>query len=97
MSFKIEKAAVLGSGVMGAQIAAHLTNAGIPVLIYDMNQEIVKKGLEFCKGLKPAPFYNPKTAEMITPLNYDDHLEQLKECDWVVEVIAEKLEWKRDL
>ncbi|MBC8197314.1 MAG: 3-hydroxyacyl-CoA dehydrogenase/enoyl-CoA hydratase family protein [Candidatus Marinimicrobia bacterium] len=97
MSFKIEKVAVLGAGVMGAQIAAHLTNAGIPVLLFDMNQEIVDKGFEFCKGLKPAPFYNPKNAELITPLNYEDHLEQLKECDWVVEVIAERLDWKRGL
>jgi len=97
MSYKIEKVGVLGAGVMGAQIAAHITNAGLPVLMFDMSQEIVEKGLEFCKGLKPKPFFNPKNADMITPLNYDDHLEQLKECDWVVEVIAEKLEWKKQL
>ena len=77
MSLKIEKVAVLGSGIMGAQIAAHITNAGIPVLMYDMSQEIVEKGFEFCKGLKPKPFYNPKNADLITPLNYDDHLNLL--------------------
>ena len=70
MSYKIEKVAVLGSGVMGAQIAAHITNAGLPVLMFDMSQEIVEKGLEFCKKLKPNPFYNPKSAELITCLLY---------------------------
>ena len=97
MSFKIEKAAVLGSGVMGSQIAAHIANAGIPVMLYDLNQEIVEKGMDFCKKLKPAPFFNPKLADQITLCNYDDHLDQLKDCDWVVEVIAEKLEWKKEL
>ncbi|MAJ45589.1 MAG: 3-hydroxyacyl-CoA dehydrogenase [Candidatus Marinimicrobia bacterium] len=97
MSVEIKKVAVLGSGVMGAQIAAHVTNAGIPVNLYDMNQEIVQKGFEFCKTLKPKPFYNPKNANLITPLNYDDHLNKLKDCDWIIEVIAEKLEWKKKL
>lgn len=97
MSAQIKKAAVLGTGVMGAQIAAHLSNAGIPVYAFDMTQEIAEKGLEFCKRLKPNPFYNPRTADLITPLNYDDHLDKLKDCDWVIEVIAERLDWKREL
>ena len=87
---KIEKVAVLGTGVMGAQIAAHLTNAKIPVLAFDINQEIAEKGISVSTKLKPSAFYNPKTVEMITPLNYDDHIEQIADCDWVVEVIAEK-------
>ena len=60
MSKKIENVAVLGSGVMGSQIAAHLTNAGYQVYLFDMNQDLCKKGIEFCEKLKPAPFYSPK-------------------------------------
>ena len=71
--FKIEKVAVLGTGVMGAQIAAHLTNAKIPVLAFDISQEIAKKCVEASTKLKPSAYYNPKTVEMITPLNYEDH------------------------
>ena len=97
MSKKIENVAVLGSGVMGSQIAAHLTNAGYQVYLFDMNQDLCKKGIEFCEKLKPAPFYSPKNSKNIIPQNYDDHLDSLKKCDWIIEVIAEKLEWKQDL
>ena len=96
-NFKINKVAVLGTGVMGAQIAAHLTNAKIPVLAFDISQEIAKKGVEASTKLKPSAYYNPKTVEMITPLNYEDHIDQISECDWVIEVIAERLDWKQDL
>ena len=95
--FKIEKVAVLGTGVMGAQIAAHLTNAKIPVLAFDISQEIANKGVEASSKLKPSAYYTPKTVEMITPLNYEDHIDQISECDWVIEVIAERLDWKQDL
>ncbi|HJM84818.1 MAG TPA: 3-hydroxyacyl-CoA dehydrogenase NAD-binding domain-containing protein, partial [Candidatus Marinimicrobia bacterium] len=95
--FKIEKVAVLGTGVMGAQIAAHLTNAKIPVLAFDISQEIANKGVEASTKLKPSAYYNPKTVEMITPLNYEEHIDQICECDWVIEVIAERLDWKQDL
>ncbi len=97
MAFKIEKVAVLGAGVMGAQIATHLSNAGIPSLLFDMNQELAVQGLEGMKKLKPSPVYNPKTLEMITPCNYDDHLDKIAEVDWVIEVIAERLDWKQGL
>ncbi len=97
MAFKIEKVAVLGAGVMGAQIATHLSNAGIPSYLFDMNQELAEQGLEGMKKLKPSPVYNPKTLEMITPCNYDDHLDKISEVDWVVEVIAERLDWKQGL
>ena len=97
MSLKIQKVAVLGSGVMGAQIAAHIANTKIPVLLFDLNQNIVEKGLDFCTKLKPKPFYNKNNIKLITPLNYNDHLNKLKECEWIIEVIAEKLEWKKEL
>ena len=97
MSIEIKKVAVLGAGVMGSQIAAHLTNAGIEVYAFDMSQEVAVDGIEKCKKLKPAPFYNIKSSELITAVNYNDDLEKIKECDWVVEVISEKLDWKQSL
>ena len=97
MAFKVEKVAVLGAGVMGAQIATHLSNAGIPSLLFDMNQELAEQGLEGMKKLKPSPVYNPKTLGMIEPCNYDDHLDRIAEADWVIEVIAERLDWKNGL
>lgn len=97
MALKIEKVAVLGAGVMGAQIATHLSNAGIPSYLFDMSQELAVQGLEGMKKLKPSPVYNPKTLEMITPCNYDEHLDKIGEVDWVIEVIAERLDWKQGL
>ena len=97
MAFKIEKVAVLGAGVMGAQIATHLSNAGIPSLLFDMNQELAVNGLEGMQKLKPSPVYNPKTLGLITPCNYDEHLDRIAEVDWVIEVIAERLDWKQSL
>ena len=96
-AFKIEKVAVLGTGVMGAQIAAHLTNAKIPVFGFDINQEVAAKGIKDSSKIKPSAYYNPKTVEMITPVNYEDHLDKISDCDWVIEVIAERLDWKQDL
>ena len=97
MSFEIKKVAVLGTGIMGGQIAAHLTNAKIPVLAYDIDQETSEKGIQGTQEIKPAAFYNKKTAELITPLNYNDHLSRISECDWVIEAISERLDWKKDL
>ncbi len=97
MSKKIEKVAILGAGVMGAQIAAHLSNAGISSLVFDMSQELAEKGVAAAAKLKPAAFYNPKTIKLMTPCNYEEHLGKLSEVDWVVEVIAERLDWKQDL
>jgi len=91
---QINKVAILGCGVMGSQIAAHFSNEKIPVFAFDINQEVAEKGIAFSEKLKPNPFYNPKSIELITPLNYDDHIEKISECDWVIEVIAERLDWK---
>ena len=97
MSFDIKKVGVLGTGVMGAQIAAHLSNANIEVFAFDMDQETAKNGVEGSVKLKPSPYYNHKSVSLITPMNYNDNLDKLKECDWVIEVIAERLDWKQDL
>ncbi len=94
---EVNKVAVLGSGVMGAQIAAHISNTKIPVYMFDMNQELSEKGKKESLKIRPHAFFEPKNADLITPMNYDDHLVKIEECDWVIEVIAERLDWKKDL
>ena len=94
MSQKFEKVAVLGAGVMGSQIAGHFTNAGIPALLFDINQELAQKGVDGLTRLKPAPLYKPKNAELVTACNYDDHVERLSEVDLVIEAVAERIEIK---
>ncbi len=97
MSQNIEKVAVLGARVMGAQIAGHLANAGIPSLLFDINQELAEKGVEILTKLKPAPLFKPKNAELITPCNYDEHIEKIGEADWVLEAVAERLDIKHSV
>ena len=94
MNQNIEKVAILGAGVMGAQIAGHLANAGISSLLFDINQELAEKGIETLTKLKPAPLFKPKNIELITPCNYDDHVHKVNEADWVLEVVAERLDIK---
>ncbi len=100
----IQKAAVLGSGVMGAQIAAHLVHAGIAVLLLDLpaptgpdRNALVLKNLHQLKKLKPDPFASSEMASRITVGNYQDHLNDLRDCDCVIEVIAENMAWKKEL
>ncbi|SVB89160.1 uncharacterized protein METZ01_LOCUS242014, partial [marine metagenome] len=94
MSKEFEKVAVLGAGIMGAQIAGHFANAGIPVLLFDINQELAQKGLEGLTKLKPAPLYKPKNSELVTACNYDEHVKRLSEVDLVIEAVAERLDIK---
>jgi len=99
----VRKVAVLGAGVMGAQIAAHLANADIPVVLFDLaapegNPDgIVRKALDGLKKLKPAPFGAGDRPGLVEPANYNDGLGKLAGCDLVIEAIAEKFEWKEDL
>ena len=97
MSLEIKKVGVLGTGVMGGQIAAHLTNAGLEVYAFDMDQEIAENGIKATQEIKPAAFYNKKTVENITILNYNEHLSKISECQWVIEAISERIDWKKDL
>ncbi|UXY14100.1 3-hydroxyacyl-CoA dehydrogenase/enoyl-CoA hydratase family protein [Chitiniphilus purpureus] len=96
----IRRVAVLGAGVMGAQIAAHLVNAGVETLLFDLAAKegpangIVLKALDNLKKLKPAPLMSAGRADLIEPANYDSDLEQLRTCDLVIEAIAERLDWK---
>ena len=98
--FNVRKVAVLGAGVMGAQIAAHLVNVKVPVILFDLPAKdgpkngIVTKAVEGLKKLKPAPLGVPEYAALIEQANYEEHLAKLGECDLIVEAIAERMDWK---
>ncbi|MEA0761078.1 3-hydroxyacyl-CoA dehydrogenase/enoyl-CoA hydratase family protein [Xanthomonas campestris pv. campestris] len=99
----VRRAAVLGAGVMGAQIAAHLTNAGVDTVLFDLPAKegpvdgIVLKAIANLGKLSPAPLASKALAEAITPANYESGLEQLRDCDLIIEAIAERMDWKQDL
>lgn len=99
----VRKAAVLGAGVMGAQIAAHLTNAGVDTVLFDLAAKeghpdgVVLKAIANLGKLSPAPLASKTLAEAISPANYDTGLDQLKDCDLIIEAIAERMDWKQDL
>ena len=94
---------MLGAGVMGAQIAAHLVNANVDTILFDLAAKegdkngIVNKAVANLGKLSPAPLAAKDRAAAITPANYDEHLEWLKGCDLIIEAIAERLDWKKDL
>jgi 3-hydroxyacyl-CoA dehydrogenase len=94
---KIETVGVCGAGVMGAQLAALFASAGLRVHLLDLNQELAEKGLAGALAAKPAAFFLRRFAKSVTPGNYEDHLDRLEQCDWVIEAIAERLDWKRGL
>src|SRR5690606_20816282 len=101
--FVIRKVGVLGAGVMGAQIAAHCANAGVPVVLFDLAAKtgdrngMVNKAIAGLAKLNPAPLGAADLAASIEAANYDDHLDKLAECDLVIEAIAECMDWKHDL
>ena len=100
----IEKVAVIGAGVMGGGIAAQVANAGIPVLLMDIVPEgakdrsvIAKTAIQKMLKADPAPFMSKRAAKRVTPGNIEDDLDQLADCDWIVEVVIERLDIKQDL
>src|SRR6202165_4400663 len=110
MTRRIEKAVVLGAGTMGARIAAHLTNAGLPCILLDIvppnlppnasatdRNKIVRAGLDAAKKSKPAAFFATALAERIAIGNFEDDLARCGEADWIIEVVAENLEIKRNV
>lgn len=118
MNYKIRKVAVLGAGTMGAQIAAHLTNAGIEVLLLDVvpaeltkeesakgltlqdpraRNRLATAGLAAAQKIKPAAFFSPASASLISTGNFEDDLQKLADADWIIEAIVENLGAKRQL
>src|SRR6059058_3725406 len=101
---RFERAAVLGAGTMGAQIAAHLANAGIPTLLLDIvpqeeadRNQIARAGLEAAKKSKPAAFFTAERASLVSTGNFEDDLARLKDCDLIVEAVVENPDIKRSL
>jgi 3-hydroxyacyl-CoA dehydrogenase len=110
MNRRIEKTVVLGAGTMGSRIAAHFANAGLPCILLDIvppnlpanappgdRNKIVRAGLEAAKKSKPAAFFTAALAEKIAIGNFEDDLARCAEADWIIEVVAENLEIKRNL
>lgn len=118
MKCSISKAAVLGAGVMGATIAAHLANVGIPTYLLDIvpkqltpdeekngftldspqvRNRLAANSIAALLKAKPAPFYVPENAALLTPGNFEDNMDVLAECDWVIEVVVERLDIKQKL
>ncbi|RGE45858.1 3-hydroxyacyl-CoA dehydrogenase/enoyl-CoA hydratase family protein [Comamonas testosteroni] len=101
--FNVKKVAVLGAGVMGAQIAAHLVNVKVPVILFDLPAKegsksgIAEKAIANLKKLKPSPIGVADDVELIQPANYEEHMKLLKGCDLIIEAIAERMDWKLDL
>src|SRR6186997_150711 len=112
---RIAKAAVLGAGTMGAQIAAHLANAGVPTLLLDIppkellpdeqakgltlesslvRNRIARNGFEAARKAKPAAFFTPEFASLVSVGNFDDDLTKLKNCDLIIEAVVENLNIK---
>ncbi|MGA1981604.1 MAG: 3-hydroxyacyl-CoA dehydrogenase NAD-binding domain-containing protein [Acidobacteriaceae bacterium] len=107
---QIRRVAVLGAGTMGSRIAAHIANAGLPVVLLDMvppdtpadagpavRNKLTLAALDGLKKSKPAAFYTPDSARLITLGNFDNDMARIAECDWIVEAVAENLEIKRAL
>src|ERR1700726_1012138 len=110
MKHRIDKAVVLGAGTMGSRIAAHFANAGVPCILLDIvppnlpagtaaaeRNKIVRAGLEAAKKSKPAAFFTSALAERVAIGNFEDDLSRCAEADWIIEVVAENLEIKRNL
>src|SRR6185312_4770406 len=93
----ITRVAVLGAGTMGSRIAAHFANARIPSLLLDINGPAAAKGLESALKSKPAAFFTPETAGLVTTGSFDADLPKIKDCDWIIEAVTEDLAIKRAL
>jgi 3-hydroxyacyl-CoA dehydrogenase len=103
---RIHKVAILGAGTMGARIAAHFANAGVPSFLFDivppdadapMRNKIAVAGLDAARKAKPAAFFEPSLSQLVTIGNFEDDLKKLQEVDWIIEAVVENLEIKRTL
>lgn len=103
-NFLVKKVAVLGAGVMGAQIAAHCINARVPVILFDLpgkegqaRDAVVARAIDNLKKLSPAPLADASQAALLETGNFDDDLDKLKDADLIIEAIAERMDWKHQL
>ena len=100
---KVRRVAVLGAGVMGAQIAAHLVNSGVEAILFELSAKEgdpngnVRKAIDGLKKLEPSPLSTTARADFIQAANYDHDLGLLKDCDIVIEAISERMDWKKAL
>src|ERR1700741_1286688 len=103
---RINKVAILGAGTMGARIAAHFANAGVPSYLLDIvppdadapaRNKIAAAGLEAARKSKPAAFFEPSLAHLVTIGNFEDDLKKLADVDWIIEAVVENLDLKRAL
>src|SRR6202007_1354010 len=102
----IHNVAVLGAGTMGPRIAAHFANAGVPSYLFDIvppdadgpaRNKIAAAGLDAARKSKPAAFFDPSLAKLITIGNFEDDLKKLADVDWIIEAVVENLDIKRGL
>src|SRR6202045_2901506 len=103
---RINKVAILGAGTMGARITAHFANAGVPSYLFDIvppdadgpaRNKIAAAGLDAARKSKPAAFFEPSLAKLITVGNFEDDLKKLADVDWIIEAVVENLDIKRSL
>jgi len=97
MAQTIRSVGILGAGTMGAQIAAHFANAGVPVLLLDLTADVARDGLKRARSLKPDPFFTPDSLARITTGSFETDLASLKDVDWIMEAVVERLDVKRGL
>src|SRR6476659_4798151 len=100
----LRRVAILGAGTMGSRIAAHFANAGFPVDLLDIvvpsqpkRNAAALTGIENAAKQKPVAFFTDAARSLITPGNFEDDLGRIRDCDWIVEAVAENLEIKRQL
>ncbi|MEN3339836.1 MAG: 3-hydroxyacyl-CoA dehydrogenase [Acidobacteriota bacterium] len=97
MPLRIKNAAVVGAGTMGAQLAAHFANAGVPTLLLDITRDVARAGLERARALRPDPFFTPATHTLVRTGGLDEDLAALGQSDWIVEAVVERLDVKQSL
>ncbi len=95
MTPSIRSVAVLGSGTMGAQLAAHVANAGVPALLLDLTPEVAAAGLKRARSLKPDPFFTREAAALVTTGGFETDLQKVADADWIVEAVVERADIKR--
>jgi 3-hydroxyacyl-CoA dehydrogenase len=97
VSTRIRTVAVLGAGTMGAQIAAHFANAGVPVLLLDVTRDAAREGLGRARKLRPDPFFTPDVPALVRTGGFDEDLPAIASADWIIEAVVERLDVKQAL